>query len=178
MEAKFEPKILLIHFTAFHVQYKLQLLSKTCGTPRDGNLPTLHFVFEVISILARFYFENLSALNFVFLYFGCLMTRNDYFLDWIFESFQSLLVPCVGLSIIWHLQTDKLRGLSRELVTTPPTYYQVWWTFIILILWSEFSESESPICHFLTLLVSRVDLFQDNNCPLYAKQTPDTLEMF
>ena len=105
------------------------------------------------------------------------MTRNDYFLDWIFESFQSLLVPCVGLSIIWHLQTDKLRGLSRELVTTPPTYYQVWWTFIILILWSEFSESESPICHLLTLLVSRVDLFQDNNCPLYAKQTPDTLEM-
>ena len=91
------------------------------------------------------------------------MTRNDYFLDWIFESFQSLLVPCVGLSIIWHLQTDKLRGLSRELVTTPPTYYQVWWTFIILILWSEFSESESPICHLLTLLVSRVDLFQDNN---------------
>ena len=91
---------IMIHFTAFHVQYKLQLLSKTCGTPRDGNLPTLHFVFEVSCILARFRFENLSALNFVFLYFGCLMTRNDYFLDWIFESFQSLLVPCVGLSII------------------------------------------------------------------------------
>ena len=163
---------LMIHFTAFHVQYKLQLLSKTCGTPRDGNLPTLHFVFEVICIFSK------TNPKLPFFYFGCLMTRNDYFLDWIFESFQSLLVPCVGLSIIWHLQTDKLRGLSRELVTTPPTYYQVWWTFIILILWSEFSESESPICHLLTLLVSRVDLFQDNNCPLYAKQTPDTLEMF
>ena len=47
---------LMIHFTAFHVQYKLQLLSKTCGTPRDGNLPTLHFVFEVSCILARILF--------------------------------------------------------------------------------------------------------------------------
>lgn len=44
---------LMIHFTALHVQYKLQLLSKTCGTPRDGNLPTLHFVFEVICIFSK-----------------------------------------------------------------------------------------------------------------------------
>ena len=93
------------------------------------------------SSLRWFVFLARRTLNFLFLYFGCLMTtRNDYFLDWIFESFQSLLVPCVGLSIIWHLQTDKLRGLSRELVTTPPTYYQVWWTFIILILWSKFRQ--------------------------------------
>ena len=100
--------------------------------------PAGHHEMEIYqpstSSLRWFVFLARRTLNFLFLYFGCLMTRNDYFLDWIFESFQSLLVPCVGLSIIWHLQTDKLRGLSRELVTTPPTYYQVWWTFIILIL--------------------------------------------
>ena len=58
-----------------------------------------------------------------------LVTRNNYYLDWNFESFPSLLVRRVGFSIIWHLQTDNLEGLGRELVTTQATYYQVWPTF-------------------------------------------------
>ena len=76
------------------------------------------------------------------------MMRNGDFLDWKCESFLSLLVVCVGFSIIWHTfkqtswgdlnlkfqqfhthtPSDNLTswgGLRRELVKTWAAYYSV-----------------------------------------------------
>ena len=68
--------------------------------------------------------SKISPVHLVFLWRGIISV-----LIGILKVFPSLLVPRVGFSIIWHLQTDKLEGLRRELVTAEATYYQVGPTF-------------------------------------------------